>query len=281
MQVLARSSRSWAVFLSALAVGCGATLGTDDPSDSGVSRDAGDTLDTGLPDAGLLDAGVDPDTGARDAGAPLDAGPAGDCPASSVVELNAWDGTPWVAPSMGTAQERFRLPAERDLHYSLLELDFDFTTTTLEGEYNCFAELRNTGACCDSPYPWRYFAICSQNDPRRRTVFIVFASDEGRIVDNFAIRPMTSYHASMRFDAAASEATLTINEIGGPSATLIKTPLTSSIAMRGGGLDLLMGFSVTHPDYPVITPPWGWIFSNLELRMYPGGPHGSAAPPCP
>jgi hypothetical protein len=206
-----------------------------------------------------------------------------ECPASSVVEFTDWNPDPWVAPLEGTAQQAFRFDADDDLHYSLLQLDFDFHTTTLEGPYTCFAELRNTGACHDCVWPWRYFALCTKNEPPLRTVLIIFAGEEGndRVNDPFVVQPDTDYHMAMTFDAEASLATLVVTEVGGPSSTLEITPLTSSIAPQGQGLDLRMGFSITHPDYPDITPPWGWTFSNLVVSMTPGGPFGAAAPPCP
>ena len=205
----------------------------------------------------------------------------GECPATEVAEVMAWDPTPWVAPTSGNAQQSFRFPAELDLHYSVLQLDFDFTTTTLQGPYTCFVELRNIGACQSCAYPWRYFAICTKNQSPLRTILHVFSADDGRVADNFAVQANTDYHLSLTFDAETSAATMVLNAIGGPTTTIVSAPLNSSIVPMGQGLDLLMGFTTTHPDYPTIMPPWGWTFSNLIATITPGGPFGSAAPPCP
>ena len=205
----------------------------------------------------------------------------GKCPGTDIVELTAWDPTPWVAPTSGNAQQSFRFAADTDLHYSLLQLDFDFTTTTMEGPYTCFAELRNTGACQSCSYPWRYFAICTKNESGFQTILHVFSADDGRVSTNFEVQPNTDYHLSVTFDAQDSSATMTVNEVGGPSTTMTSSPLNSSIVPMGNGLDLLMGFTTTHPDFGTIMPPWGWTFANLTATLTPGGPFGDAAPPCP
>ncbi len=66
----------------------------------------------------------------------------------------------------------------------------------------------------------------------------------------------------------------------GPLMQTTPVPLTGTVFAVGTGLKLELGISTSHPEYPTVLPPVGWIFRNLSIYLEPGGPYG-AAPPCP
>ncbi len=205
----------------------------------------------------------------------------GECPAPEVVTLSEWTDAPWVAPTTGNAQQEFRLSTENWLHYGRFELDMDIDVTEVGDPYNCFLELRNTGAPQGETFPWRYFSVCTKNDPPRRMVHVPYAAENTYLVTDFTLQANTRYHVNVVFDSWADETTLTMTPEGGEATTILSSPLVSSIAPMGQGLDLWVGFRTSHPDFPTILPPWGWSFSNLEVTLEPGGAFGPLAPACP
>lgn len=261
--------------------GAGSTEPVDSaPSSSGAGpepTDAETTSDGATTSGASSDAGSDASGGSTEEGT---GGALGECPASEPVTLSEWSQEAWVAPGEGDAQVSFRLSKETWKHYARLELDVDIDVTDVQTPYNCFLELRNTGGPKDGPFPWRYFAVCTKNQNPKKLVYIVFAADDGYTPEPFALQANTSYHVSVVFDAELGEATLAMTPEGGAPVTVFESPLTSSITPQGHGLDLLVGFTTSHPDYPEIKPPWGWSFRDLHVSMTPGGPFGADAPAC-
>ncbi len=257
----------------------GLTTSTDPTTEPGTSADTSasmtsDPTTTDPPTTGSTSS--DPDTGTDEStGEPFG------CPASAPIDFVQWDAMPWTAPDMGDAQMEFRLSTENWLHYQRFELDLDIDVTDVGLPYNCFLELRNTGAPQGETFPWRYFSICVKNEPPTRMVHVMYAAEEDYLVTPFTLQPNTTYHVNVVVDSILDESTLTMTPEGGADTTIVTSPLTSSITPMGQGLDLWVGFRTSHPDYPTILPPWGWTFRNLHVTMEPGGPYGPLAPGCP
>ncbi len=202
------------------------------------------------------------------------------CPASKTVTLKKWQTSGWKTPSSGTAQSEFLLSKENYKHYRSLDLKFEMDVGKLDGDYNCWIEVRNRAVPKSWKYYWRYFAICNKNKNPKKLVWVIFATKNGYLTKSFTMKKNTTYSVHANFDAAANSAFVKLTEKGGATTT-ITGPASSSIVPVGQGLRLLVGFDVKHPDYPTIKPPWGWTFRDLVLTMTPGGPFGPEAPPCP
>lgn len=266
-----------------------ATLSMDESTDDGVGED-GEETSSGEADTGTgsttggegtsTDDGEDTSDGDTAESETETTGEPEGCPASEPVELMQWHGDPWVAPSSGNAQVDFRLSEEKWKHYERFELDLDVDVGEVQTPYNCFLELRNVGAKQNESYPWRYFAVCAKNEAPRKLVHVVFAGENDYLTTNFTLEANTTYHVNVTFDSVLDESVLTMTKQGGEPVEIVSSPLNSSIVPMGQGLDLLVGFKTSHPDYPTIKPPWGWTFRNLEVTMDPGGPHGPLAPEC-
>lgn len=278
--------------MALLLVGCTAGSDDRDPSPWGGAEESGvGTADTDDPTMTSTSSASESPTGSTSAatattatgstsGSESTGGLVG-CPASAPVSLTQWEADPWTAPASGNAQVEYRLSTETWLHYERFELDLDIDVTEVGQPYNCFLELRNTGANHDETFPWRYFSICTKNENPRKMVHVAYAAENNYLVADFAMQPNTTYHVNVLFDSILDESSLTLTPEGGTPTTIVTTPLTSSITPMGQGLDLWVGFRTSHPDYPTILPPWGWTFRNLEVAMDPGGPYGPLAPGCP
>ena len=145
------------------------------------------------------------------------------------------------------------------------------------GDFVPIVWVRNGNADGNQTYDW--LLVRNQtNDQRVTSIYFL----EGATVlaeDTPATWPVGQWHVDVEMDAELGEWSATFTHDGGTTNTLTRD-FTSSIVPQGGqSLRLIWGWASINKK--IVYPPWGWTFSELTVRMEPGGPFGPDAPECP
>lgn len=268
-----------ALLLAAVVVaGCSGTAYTAKdaavPEPDARTQDAAPAQDAAPPDAQAPDAQVVQDAATPDAATP-DASTG--CPATSAEHVERWWTNPWIAPSSGNAEQVIQLSTQNTLHFARAVISFEMETTDVQGDWTHIFVLRNRAIPGSWPHLAYYGWFLSRNIPTRQIQVALNGCQNGT---PYTLQPYTTYTVTYDYDAVAGTATISLGVPGGGTVTT-SCPATSSLVPIGQGLHIYMGMPTSHPDYPVVLPPWGWTFRNFVADLTPGGPHGADAPPCP
>jgi hypothetical protein len=268
-----------ALLASAVAVGCSGTAYTggdaEVPGSDAALTDASQHGDAVVQDAVASDARTEPDGTLADA-APPDA--ATGCPANSAEHVEMWWTNPWVAPTSGDAEQVIQLSTQNQLHFSRAVISFEMETAEIQGDWTHIFVLRNRAIPASWPYLAYYGWFLSKNLPTRQIQVALNGCQNGT---PYTLQPYTTYGVTYDYDAIAGTATITLDVPGGGTVSVSCPTASSSLVPIGQGLHLYMGMRTSHPDFPIVLPPWGWTFRNFVADLTPGGPYGPDAPPCP